>query len=52
MLIGPEGDFFKEEIQLAVSKNFEPVSLGEKRLRTETAAVHVCSAVSLLPENN
>ena len=47
ILVGPEGDFSKEEIQLTISKNFEPVSLGVKRLRTETAAVHVCSAVSL-----
>ncbi len=47
-LIGPEGDFSKEEIQQAVSKNFEHVSLGEKRLRTETAAVHVCSALCLM----
>ena len=48
ILIGPEGDFSKEEIQLAISKQFESISLGEKRLRTETAAVHVCSTVSLI----
>lgn len=39
MLIGPEGDFSKEEILLAKSKGFVPVSLGNNRLRTETAAV-------------
>lgn len=39
LLIGPEGDFTREEIDLAVSYGFEPVSLGETRLRTETAAV-------------
>ena len=39
ILIGPEGDFTKEEIQLAVKNNFIPVSLGDTRLRTETAGV-------------
>jgi 16S rRNA (uracil1498-N3)-methyltransferase len=47
VLIGPEGDFSKEEIEFAISKIFESISLGEKRLRTETAAVHVCSAANL-----
>lgn len=37
--IGPEGDFTNEEIQLALQKDFMPVSLGETRLRTETAGV-------------
>ncbi len=48
ILIGPEGDFSKEEIEKAVSEKFEEITLGEKRLRTETAAIHVCSAVNLL----
>jgi len=39
ILIGPEGDFSKEEIKLALQKNFVPVSLGETRLRTETAGI-------------
>lgn len=39
ILIGPEGDFSPEEIEQAVSENFIPVSLGENRLRTETAAI-------------
>ena len=39
MLIGPEGDFTKEEIELALQKSFIPVSLGDTRLRTETAGV-------------
>ncbi len=39
MLIGPEGDFTKEEIVLAVQNDFTPVSLGNTRLRTETAAI-------------
>ena len=37
--IGPEGDFTSAEIQLALQYNFKPVSLGETRLRTETAGV-------------
>lgn len=39
LLIGPEGDFTPEEISLALGKGFKPVSLGETRLRTETAGV-------------
>jgi 16S rRNA (uracil1498-N3)-methyltransferase len=39
ILIGPEGDFTKEEIEAALSHNFIPVGLGENRLRTETAGV-------------
>lgn len=39
ILIGPEGDFSPEEIQTAVSKGATEVSLGETRLRTETAAM-------------
>ncbi len=39
ILIGPEGDFTSEEINLALKNNFTPVSLGATRLRTETAGV-------------
>ena len=39
ILIGPEGDFTKEEIQFALQNNFTAVALGNTRLRTETAAV-------------
>ena len=39
MLIGPEGDFTPDEITAALQNNFQPVSLGETRLRTETAGV-------------
>jgi len=42
ILIGPEGDFTKEEIDLAVANNFIPVSLGDTRLRTETAGIVAC----------
>ncbi|HET6766945.1 MAG TPA: RsmE family RNA methyltransferase [Chitinophagaceae bacterium] len=39
ILIGPEGDFTKQEIELALQNRFIPVSLGETRLRSETAGV-------------
>jgi len=39
ILIGPEGDFSPAEIELAMQMKFIPVSLGETRLRTETAGV-------------
>jgi len=39
VLIGPEGDFSEEEVQLAISQGFQPISLGASRLRTETAAL-------------
>lgn len=39
LLIGPEGDFTHEEIELALKNNFVPVSLGRTRLRTETAGI-------------
>lgn len=39
ILIGPEGDFTHEEIELAIKNNFVAVSLGNTRLRTETAGM-------------
>jgi len=39
ILVGPEGDFSKNEIELALQNNFIPVELGETRLRTETAGI-------------
>lgn len=39
ILIGPEGDFTPKEIELALSNQYKPVSLGATRLRTETAAL-------------
>jgi 16S rRNA (uracil1498-N3)-methyltransferase len=39
ILIGPEGDFTKEEVEFAIANHFIPVELGENRLRTETAGV-------------
>jgi 16S rRNA (uracil1498-N3)-methyltransferase len=45
ILIGPEGDFSVKEIQMALDNKYIPVSLGETRLRTETAAVVACHSV-------
>jgi 16S rRNA (uracil1498-N3)-methyltransferase len=41
MVIGPEGDFTAKEISWALQHNYKPVSLGNSRLRTETAGVYV-----------
>lgn len=48
IIIGPEGDFSIEEVENAVNQGFVPVSLGDSRLRTETAAVVACNTVSLM----
>jgi len=45
ILIGPEGDFSEKEINLALENNYIPVTLGNTRLRTETAAVVACHSV-------
>ncbi|MES2811117.1 MAG: 16S rRNA (uracil(1498)-N(3))-methyltransferase [Bacteroidota bacterium] len=45
LLIGPEGDFSEKEIKLALDNNYTPVSLGNTRLRTETAAVVACHSI-------
>ena len=45
LLIGPEGDFSVKEIQLAIENKFIPVTLGNTRLRTETAAIVACHSV-------
>ncbi|AVR46405.1 16S rRNA (uracil(1498)-N(3))-methyltransferase [Christiangramia fulva] len=48
ILIGPEGDFSSGEIELAIKNGWIPVSLGDSRLRTETAAIVACHTVALL----
>ncbi len=48
ILIGPEGDFSKEEVALAISKGWQAISLGNSRLRTETAAVVACHSVAFI----
>ncbi len=48
ILIGPEGDFSQTEINSAYDKGFIPISLGENRLRTETAAIVACTTVVMI----
>ena len=48
MLIGPEGDFSQQEIEAALAAGYQPVSLGDNRLRTETAALYSLSAMQIL----
>jgi 16S rRNA (uracil1498-N3)-methyltransferase len=48
ILIGPEGDFTQDEIQLALQQNYQPIILGNTRLRTETAGI---VAATLLANN-
>ncbi|MBE0647816.1 MAG: 16S rRNA (uracil(1498)-N(3))-methyltransferase [Bacteroidales bacterium] len=50
ILIGPEGDFSPEEVEQAVKEGFIPVSLGNSRLRTETAGVVASAAVAVLDD--
>ncbi|MEO5569570.1 MAG: 16S rRNA (uracil(1498)-N(3))-methyltransferase [Bacteroidia bacterium] len=47
-LVGPEGDFSKQEITFAEANGYKTISLGESRLRTETTGAHVCSLISFL----
>ncbi|MFB9076447.1 16S rRNA (uracil(1498)-N(3))-methyltransferase [Flavobacterium procerum] len=50
ILIGPEGDFSEKEIALALENDYKPVTLGNTRLRTETAAVVACHSVVFFNE--
>lgn len=48
VLIGPEGDFSREELQQAIDSGFQKVSLGTSRLRTETAGLAACHILNLI----
>ncbi len=48
ILIGPEGDFSKEEVQQAVSKGFKEVKLSDARLRTETAGIVAAGIIDFM----
>jgi 16S rRNA (uracil1498-N3)-methyltransferase len=48
ILIGPEGDFTPAEIDLALQNGFKAITLGESRLRTETAALEACFEANFL----
>lgn len=50
VLIGPEGDFSEEEVQLALQNGYQPVTLGDQRLRTETAALASVHTVHIINE--
>ncbi len=51
VMIGPEGDFSPDEIRLALNHHFVPVSLGNNRLRTETAGIASCHTLNLVNES-
>lgn len=48
ILIGPEGDFSEKEIQRCLDAGYRPISLGNSRLRTETAALTSCLEISII----
>jgi 16S rRNA (uracil1498-N3)-methyltransferase len=48
LMVGPEGDFTEEEISEALEAGYVPFHLGDSRLRTETAALYITAAISLL----
>jgi len=51
VLIGPEGDFSRKEMEAAINQGFHPVSLGPSRLRTETAAIVACHIINIVNES-
>lgn len=48
IMIGPEGDFSPEEVELAVANGYIPVTFGQSRLRTETAALYGVTAAHII----
>ncbi len=48
ILIGPEGDFSREEVNAALHAGFQSISLGACRLRTETAALAACQTIHII----
>lgn len=48
LMVGPEGDFSEQEVSKALEAGFAPFHLGSSRLRTETAAVYITAAISIL----
>lgn len=48
ILIGPEGDFSEDEVNEAIRNGYQPITLGESRLRTETAALIACHSIHAL----
>ena len=52
IVIGPEGGFSEEEIALAIQNGFTTISLGNSRLRVETAGVVACSVVNMINQEH
>ena len=52
ILIGPEGDFSQQEVEHAIACGFVPVTLGESRFRTESAAVFACNAIHVINQQH
>lgn len=52
IMIGPEGDFSREEVFLAQQKGFQSITLGESRLRTETAGLATVMIAQMLKRNS
>ena len=50
LLIGPEGDFTQDEVNLCIEHGFQPVSLGAQRLRTETAAIAAAAYFNVISD--
>jgi len=50
VLIGPEGDFTPEEIEMARKAGFEEINLSNSRLRTETAGIVACNTINVIAE--
>ncbi len=48
ILIGPEGDFSQSEVDKCLSAGFKPITLGDSRLRTETAAIVSCQNIAFV----
>ncbi len=48
LLIGPEGDFTQDEVNLCIKQSYQPVSFGAQRLRTETAAITAAAYYNLI----
>lgn len=52
VLIGPEGDFDSSEVEAALKGGWIPVTLGDNRLRTETAAIVACDTFHIIDQIN
>ena len=52
ILIGPEGDFDRDEVDLLISAGYMPVTFGDERLRTETAALYGVTATHIINQLN